>query len=191
MKPILAVAIITALASPHAVSAQDITVMTQDARQAAVQLAQRLSGELMKEMSAGGPDAAVKVCRSMVPAVAGDLSLTNGWKVTRVSLKPRNVMMGTADAWEQGVLADFDTRAGRGEDASKLEAVEIVLEPAGRYFRYMKALPVQPLCLTCHGAPGEIAPGVKSLLAERYPHDRAVGYSVGQVRGAITIKRPL
>jgi len=28
-------------------------------------------------------------------------------------------------------------------------------------------------------------------LTKEYPHDQATGYSVGQIRGAVSIKRPL
>jgi hypothetical protein len=55
----------------------------------------------------------------------------------------------------------------------------------------MKALPTQPLCLNCHGAPADLSPAVKARLAERYPNDKATGYAVGQIRGAMTLKRPL
>lgn len=55
----------------------------------------------------------------------------------------------------------------------------------------MKALPVAPLCLNCHGSAANIPPGIKARLAQEYPHDRATGYALGQVRGAISVKQPL
>lgn len=67
----------------------------------------------------------------------------------------------------------------------------MVEEPAGRYYRYMKAIPAQPLCLACHGT-SETMPGpVQERLRIEYPHNHATGYSAGQVRGAVTVKRPL
>lgn len=60
-----------------------------------------------------------------------------------------------------------------------------------RYFRYIKALPVQAVCLNCHGAEANLAPAVKAKLAFDYPHDKAVGYAEGQVRGGLSVKRPL
>ena len=108
-----------------------------------------------------------------------------------MSLKTRNPLLGTPDAWEQAVLADFDRRAAAGEKPETLEVSEIVTEPQGRYFRYMKAIPVQPLCLTCHGTDATIAPEVTQRLQSDYPHDHARGYTAGQIRGAVTIKRPL
>jgi hypothetical protein len=111
--------------------------------------------------------------------------------VSRVSLKTRNPLLGQPDAWEQQVLRDFDQRLGNGEKPEALEKAEQVDEPAGRYFRYMKALPVQPLCLTCHGTAETIPEPVKSKLASDYPHDNATGYLLGQIRGAISIKQPI
>jgi hypothetical protein len=125
----------------------------------------------------------------VAPEIAGKLSRQMGARVARVSLKTRNPLLGTPDAWEQRVLADFDRRATAGEKPEALEVSEVVAEPAGRYFRYMKAIPVQPLCLTCHGAPEAVAVEVRDRIATEYPHDRALGYSAGQIRGAVTVKQ--
>jgi hypothetical protein len=158
-------------------------------RAAAGQLTQQLGAELRKELEAGGPAQAISVCRNVAPEIAGKLSRQMGARVARVSLKTRNPLLGTPDAWEQRVLADFDRRATAGEKPEALEVSEVVAEPAGRYFRYMKAIPVQPLCLTCHGAPEAVAVEVRDRIATEYPHDRALGYSAGQIRGAVTVKQ--
>lgn len=165
--------------------------MLPQSRAVAVSLMQELGAALKKEIAAGGPESAVNVCTDIAPALARKFSLDNGWRVTRVSLKVRNAMLGTPDAWEQKVLADFDARVVAGEGVDKLEHSAVVDEPSGRYFRYVKALPVQPLCLACHGQSDQISESAKVNLTKIYPHDRAVGYSLGQVRGAISIKRPL
>lgn len=174
-----------------AVAADDATKYQEESRNVAKAFMQQLGGELKKELSAGGPESAIKVCKSIAPGIAGDLSTKNGWQVKRVSLKVRNPLLGTPDAWEQKVLADFDQRAARGEKADAMEYGEVVAEPAGKYFRYMKALGVQQVCLTCHGPSDKIAEGIKARLKADYPHDKATGYSEGQIRGAIAIKRAL
>jgi hypothetical protein len=53
----------------------------------------------------------------------------------------------------------------------------------------MKAIVLSEPCLACHGE--GIAPEVKAQLAKDYPHDRSTGYKVGDVRGAVSVKRPL
>lgn len=41
------------------------------------------------------------------------------------------------------------------------------------------------------GTAEQIPPAVKARLAEDYPHDKATGYAPGQIRGAVSVKRPL
>ena len=124
------------------------------------------------------------------PAIAAELSRKTGWKVGRVSLKTRNAALGLPDAWEQKVLADFAKRMEKGKSAD-LEHAEIVEEPQGRFYRYMKAIPTQGACLRCHGTDADIPRDVRDALKSAYPHDRAVGYALGQIRGGFSIKRPL
>jgi hypothetical protein len=189
---VLSAALMTALGcSALPASAQDDAARTEEARKLAGTMVQSLGGKLQAAIKEGGPAAAIGVCASTAPAIAGELSRNNGVKLTRVSLKVRNPLLGTPDAWEQGVLAAFDARLAKGEPADKIEFAETVGEPSGRYFRYMKALPVQPVCMNCHGDAANLAPDIKERIAREYPFDRETGYSVGQLRGAVSIKRPL
>ncbi len=174
-----------------AATANDTEAATAQARQWATQLVQQTGAALKKELAASGPEGAIGVCKQVAPEIAGNLSRENGVRVARVSLKVRNAVLGHPDAWEQAVLADFDRRAAAGEKPEAMERAEIVLEPAGRYFRYMKAIPTQPMCLACHGATETLPPSIVEKLAAEYPKDRATGYSAGQIRGAVTVKRLL
>jgi hypothetical protein len=55
----------------------------------------------------------------------------------------------------------------------------------------MKAIGVAPQCLMCHGSTEQIAEPLRVQLQTLYPHDRAVGYRAGDLRGAVSIKQPL
>lgn len=176
---------------PWQALAQDSGELLLSSRQAATELIQQLGAQLKAELAQGGPEAAITVCRDVAPQIAGRLSREHGWHVARVSLKTRNPLLGMPDAWEQAVLADFDHMATAGKKPEQLEHAEVVQEPSGSYYRYMKAIPVQPLCLVCHGSREAIAPGVAARLQADYPHDQATGYALGQIRGAVTIKQPL
>jgi len=171
--------------------AQETAPLLAASRQAAGKLIQELGAQLREELAKGGPAGAIAVCQRIAPEIAGRISRETGWRVSRVSLKTRNPMLGTPDAWEQQVLAEFDRRAAAGEKPEALEFSEVLEEPAGRFFRYLKAIPAQPLCLTCHGTPEAIDEAVRKRLWLDYPHDRATGYSAGQIRGGVTIKQPL
>ncbi len=150
-----------------------------------------LVSALKKEMASGGPAGAVSVCSDLAPKIAGRISRQTGWRVTRVGTRVRNPLLGMPDAWEQKVLIDFEKRAAKGENIDRMSFSGVVNEPSGRFFRYMKAVPVKAQCLVCHGSEEQIAPQVRAILKERYPHDRAVNYKAGDLRGAISIKEPL
>jgi hypothetical protein len=184
-------AVLAAAAFASPALADDNARYLEESRALAKSLQGQLAPLLMKEIKERGPDGAIGVCTTIAPAVASDLSRKHGVKVSRVSLRTRNPVLGTPDAWEQSVLADFDRRAAAGEKPDAIEFGEVVTEPAGRSWRYMKALPVMQLCTNCHGPADALAPAVKARLQAEYPHDKATGYGVGQLRGAVTVKRPL
>ncbi len=169
----------------------EITARKEAAQKTAMGFMQDLGSALKKEMAAAGPAGAVSVCSDLAPTIAGRISRETGWRVTRVGTRVRNPLLGMPDAWEQKVLLDFEKRAASGEDIDKMSFSEVVSEPSGKFFRYMKAVGVKTPCLVCHGTEAQIAPQVRATLKERYPNDRAVNYREGDLRGAISIKEPL
>lgn len=173
------------------VYANDIAQREQAAKKVSQQFLKQLGGHLKKQMKANGPVSAIKVCKDVAPKIASQLSLENGWRVTRVSTKPRNALLGTPDKWEHETLLDFEARAKKGEKYSDMAKSEVVEEAGKSYFRYMKPLALKPVCLTCHGSEQQIPAPVKAALDEAYPYDQARGYSLGELRGAISIKQPL
>lgn len=165
--------------------------LTEESRTVATGFIQRLGGEVKKAYAAKGPDAAMKVCTELAPVLAAELSSKHGWRISRVSLRPRNIILGTPDAWEQRVLSVFEQRAFQGENPANIEFGDVVNELNGKSFRYMKALTMQEMCVACHGPLDKIPTEVRQRLSAEYPHDKGVGYLPGQIRGAVTIKRPL
>lgn len=165
--------------------------LADESRKIADALASQVKGDIGKAMEGGGPLRAIVVTRYNIPELASAVSRQTGARVALVSRKPRNPALAMPDAWENEVLAQFEARVERGERAESLEHFETVTEGSARYFRYMKAMPVSRQCLACHGSSEQISPAVKAQLGAEYPHDRATGYRVGQVRGAVTVKRPL
>ena len=165
--------------------------LTDEARKTATSLLQQIGGELKKEYEISGPLRSIIVCKYTAPEVSSSVSRKSGAAVKRVSLKVRNPVLGMPDAWEQKVLLDFERRFSKGEKPESIEHAEIVSEAQGRYFRYMKAIPMGPLCMNCHGPIESLTEGTKAQMASEYPHDKAVGYSLGQIRGGVTYKKPL
>lgn len=182
---IAAAAVITPLFTTFAAAADD--ALLGEARKVAMTLPPKLLANLQSEIDKSGPEGAIPVCKDMAPKMAGEISQQTGWKIKRVSLKARNDARAVPDAWEKAALEDFDKRAAAGEPPAQLEKGEKI----DNEYRYVKALPVQPLCLNCHGPADQLSPAVKSALGQHYPNDRATGYSVGQIRGAISVRKPL
>ncbi len=162
----------------------------EESRKVAQEFMQTLGGTLKKQLALGGAESAIGVCKEIAPALANEYS-KNGRVVKRVSLKNRNPVQGVPDTWEQNVLAGFDLNQQEGKPVSEMEVTTVSNDTDGRWFRYMKAIPTQAMCLQCHGQPSDISERVRILILNEYPQDKAVGYSEGQVRGAISIKRLL
>jgi len=171
-------------------SAEEQAAMAADARKASGALIQKLGGELKAAINEKGPEGAISVCKERAPQIAADMSKQFNFDVKRVSPKNRNPA-GVPDAWEAEAQAGLEKRLAAGEKPETLDTWQIVSTPGGKQFRYAKALPVQPVCLTCHGGPADIPEGVKARLAAEYPLDKATGYAPGMVRGIVSIKRSL
>lgn len=140
-----------------------------------------LKPQLKQAMTTGGPTHAIAVCADVAPGIADALSAESDWSVRRVSLKSRNASRAIPDDWERKVLLDFDRRQAAGDPPADLHVGEVV---NGQY-RYMQAQVVEPLCLVCHGE--ALASDVQETLQEYYPDDWATGYTLGEVRGAISV----
>ncbi|HSN79297.1 MAG TPA: DUF3365 domain-containing protein, partial [Rhodoferax sp.] len=160
--------------------AQDAPLLVE-ARQVASAVPPKLLQVLTDEIAKGGPESAVEVCRDKAPQMAKAASEQSGWTIRRVSLRNRNPK-AVPDAWERAALEDFDRRAAAGESPATLEKGELVADGERKEYRYMKALPVQQICLACHGAPEKLKPEVSAQLQRLYPDDKGVGYSLGQIR---------
>lgn len=144
---------------------------------------QQLLQTVTAAMQQGGPLAAVQACQMQAPQIAAQHSQAP-WKVGRTALKVRNPA-NAPDAWERQVLQDFAARAAAGEKLDGMLHAEVV----GNEFRLLKAIPTGQPCLTCHGE--KLDPELLDLLAQRYPADAARGFTLGELLGAFSLRRPL
>lgn len=187
-----AVAALLVLARPHVEAGEGAQPAETDvaaARAAVKDLGEKLKGELVAALKAGGPDTALGVCRTAAAPIAETVSNAHGFDVGRTALKVRNPE-NAPDAFERRVLEAFVASIADGADPAALEHVEVVSQNGKREFRYMKAIPTaaEP-CLACHGA--DVDPGLKARILELYPTDEATGFEAGELRGAFTVRRAL
>jgi hypothetical protein len=148
---------------------------------------QRLLAALTAALANGGPVAAIGTCADEAPRIASELSAASGASVRRTALRTRNPL-AAPDAVERNVLEALR--------AAPLAADGSLAERSGwdgggggggvapRY-RYFRAIPTGPLCLTCHGP--AVDPALRAAIQARYPRDAATGFAAGELRGAFSI----
>jgi len=163
------------------------TAWVDQSRQLAMQLGGQLKGELSKAIAEGGPVAAINVCYLRAPEIAAQLSQASGARVGRTALRVRNPS-NAPDELERSVLEQFSTDLGSGLVDRPLEAVFEIRRGDAVERRYMRAIPTDALCLTCHGK--TIAPELAAAIARDYPKDQATGFEQGQLRGAFSVVWP-
>lgn len=172
-----------AVSQTHAKDAVDEEKLTAEANQIVQQFAGQLKPKLKAAIQSGGLVHAIDVCSVEAPKIAKQMSADTGWSVKRVSLKARNQSSAIPDAFEKKVLESFDARLKAGESAAELQYSAL----ADGEFRYLRAQPVEAVCLNCHGV--TLQDNVKQALAKHYPEDSATGYSLGDIRGAFSLSR--
>lgn len=151
-----------------------------------VSFTKKLQGELQGAMKSGGPVNAISVCNLTAPQIAEEVSSAENMHLSRVSLKNRNSNNGVeAGSWQESVLQQFAERKAAGEDPMQIDYTSTQVVDGVETYVYMKAIPTPDLCLNCHGA--DLKPEVQTKLNELYPDDKAVGYEVGELRGAFLL----
>ena len=163
------------------------TAWVDQSRQLAMQLGGQLKGELSKAIAEGGPVAAINVCYLRAPEIAAQLSQASGARVGRTALRVRNPS-NAPDELERSVLEQFSADLGSGPVDRPLEAVFEIRRGDAVERRYMRAIPTDALCLTCHGK--VLAPELAAAIARDYPKDQATGFEQGQLRGAFSVVWP-
>mgnify|MGYP001814911374 FL=1 len=159
-----------------------------EAQSAIATFAGALKAELTSAMQAGGPLAAIEVCKARAPAIAASVSNESGMNLSRVSLRNRNPD-NAPNEWQTPVLQTFETRLAAGEAPANLSWHQTAEKDGREEFRFMKAIPTGTVCLTCHGE--AIAPPVAAKIDELYPADKATGFREGELRGAFVVTKTL
>ena len=143
-----------------------------------------LQAALKSALAAGGPAAAIEVCADAAPAIAERLSAESGAQVRRTALKPRNPN-AKPDAFERETMTAWRATPLDPTGKPMVRSVAVSTED-GPAYRWMRAIPTQGMCLTCHGE--TLEPDVAAAIAARYPDDKATGFREGQLRGALSIR---
>ena len=157
-------------------------------RTTAMEFMKDLKSVLINQIQTKGVMQAVSVCSDTAQVLTNNFGVQRGVYIKRVSLKNRNVN-NFPDDFEKKVLNKFELLHQNKELNSETEHVEIVQEGEFKYLRYLKPILVQAECLNCHGSETDIMPEVKQLISLEYADDKAFGYMIGDLRGAVSLKK--
>jgi hypothetical protein len=135
-----------------------------------------LVGELHAALDSGGPAAGIETCRLKAPGIAARVSEQYGVGIGRTSDRLRNPN-NTPPAWAQRQVADRVTEptylAGPGGELGAMLPIRLRAE-----------------CEICHGPADSISEDVQRAITTFYPHDQAVGFVAGDIRGWIWVEVP-
>lgn len=162
--------------APAEPTASDDDAALARANEAATALASTLRARLLAAMAEGGPTAAAEVCADAAQGMAADVARAHDARVGRSSLRMRNPANAAPPWVDEWLRAQGERPAAGAEGFARIE---------DGHARVLRPIAVEGPCVTCHGAPDAIAPEVAAILRDRYPSDRATGYAVGDLRGAL------
>ncbi|GHD62626.1 hypothetical protein GCM10017083_51570 [Thalassobaculum fulvum] len=177
--------ILALLLLPLAAAAQDLAPYEREAEG----VMQRLRGAMMQEMQramAQGPAEAIGVCRHLAPQISAEIEAETGWTIRRPALKVRNrEMRPTAE--ERSVMLGFEIRHAAGQPIELLRTTRAARDGDAVTIHFMQAIPTMQGCLACHGS--AIEPETAAAIHALYPDDEAVGFEVGDLRGAFSLTK--
>lgn len=145
---------------------------------------------LVKEMQTNGIVAAVSVCSDTAQLLTNNYGIKKGIYIKRVSFKNRNEN-DAPNKIETEALKMFEELKQKGGLKETTEYFKTTEENGVTSVIYLKPILVQAPCLSCHGPLDQIGPDVKQILQTKYPNDKAIGYQLDDLRGAVSIKKTL
>lgn len=147
------------------------------------ELLKKLSTKLQYEMKTNGLIAAAGFCSSNALILTQEVNLhqVKGLSVKRISLKERNPA-NIPSQEEAKVLESLQKLL------EKKELPSYMVEEGTKSYKYYKPLSIKKeACLQCHGDTSK-KPELDSFLKDNYPNDKATGYKMGDLRGAIVVE---
>ena len=137
--------------------------------------------ELNDALARGGPGDAIDACHIDVTAVSQRLGRSHGVPAGRTGDRLRDPT-NAPRPWAAGIVKEYATRRARDVEGF---AVDL-----GDRVGVIRPIAERSMCAGCHGPLEGLGSGVRQVLAERYPADRAVGFANGEIRGWYWVEMP-
>lgn len=179
-----ALSTLTLLANPHENNKETLESVIKTGQQVSTTLLQTLGKNLKKEMKAKGPVAAATFCTTKAYALTEGVDKSYGKEVSvkRISLQERNPA-NRAKGSEKKIL-----EAMQELSSNNVQLPAYFIERVDKNtYKYYKPLSInKQVCLKCHGDVSK-NPKLANYLQTTYPHDKATGYKMGDLRGAVVV----
>jgi hypothetical protein len=137
--------------------------------------------ELRDALDRGGPGTAINSCHLDVIRVSQRIGRERGVAAGRTSDRLRNPT-NAPKPWAAPFVKEYAGRSAREIDGF---AVDL-----GDKVGVLRPIVEQATCASCHGPVEELTPAVRRVLADRYPVDRAVNFTPGEIRGWFWVEMP-
>jgi hypothetical protein len=136
-----------------------------------------LGQNLMQAMEEGGPEYAIAFCHTRALPLTDSMARVYEAAIFRITDQPRN-LQNEVNKTQQKYMEVMRAMMAEG----KAPPPKWVNEGGKRRAYY--PITMEGLCLTCHGVPGkEVADNTWQTIRKLYPHDKATGYQIGDLRG--------
>lgn len=130
--------------------------------------------QLTRAIGEGGAAFAIQSCHLEATSNAYWVGRQRGYLIGRTSDRLRSPT-NAPRSWAASIVSEY-----AGKQAADVDGFAADL---GDRVGVMRPIVMRPMCDGCHGSPDKISPGVSTVLNERYPRDRAVGFRTGEIRG--------
>jgi hypothetical protein len=137
--------------------------------------------ELDDALARGGPAGAINFCHLDATAITQRVGREEGIAAGRTSDRLRNPT-NAPKPWAAPLV-----KAHAGRPARSVEGFAVDL---GDKVGVLRPIVERATCAGCHGQEERMAPGVKLVLRDRYPADRATGFTDGEIRGWFWVEMP-
>ena len=141
---------------------------------------QTLLANVSEAMGKGGPTYAVDFCHENVATIIDSITKESIADIQRISFKNRNTKNTPIVSSDSAILNYYALQQKLGTIGR-----DTVITGIQQTLYYKPIVLGMPACLKCHGLPGkDIDANTLELLQKKYPEDKAIGYKLGDLRGA-------
>jgi len=145
-------------------------------------LVKAIMAKLTSEIQENGLPSAIDYCSVHAIPITDSISKNERVIISRVSHKARNPL-NAANKREIEMIEKYITQQNEGKPL-----VPQVVTQSGKKTYYSPVVLSSPVCLSCHGEYNSIDVNVRKVINERYPDDKAVNFSLNEIRGMFKIE---